>query len=48
MKLRFYTHYTMWYITPVLAITYEKNYYLSIDFIWIRWGISLELNNKEQ
>jgi len=48
MKIKFHdTHYSMWYITPVLAITYEKNHYLSIDLIWVRWGISVILKNNE-
>lgn len=46
MKLTPYKHYNNLYILPTLYITYETNYYLSIDIAWLKWGISIVLKNK--
>jgi hypothetical protein len=46
MKIQTYTYYNMWYVIPAIAITYETKYYLSIDMIWGKWGISIVIKNK--
>jgi len=47
MKIQTHTHYNMWYVIPALAISYEAKYYFSIDFIWMKWGVSLVIMDKE-
>lgn len=46
MKLNTFDHYNEWHIWPALYITYEKGYYLSIDAMWLKWGISLIIKDK--
>lgn len=46
MKLESYKHYNNFYILPALYVTYEKDYYLSIDMIWLKWGITLIIKDK--
>lgn len=46
MKIQFYNNYNMWYVTPALTVMYERDYYLSIDIMWIRWGVGIVLIDK--
>lgn len=46
MRINTFKHYNVWHILPALYVTYEKNYYLSIDIMWINRGISIIIKNK--
>ena len=46
MRLSTFDHYNEWHILPSLYITYEKDCYLSIDTMWLKWGISWVIKDK--
>jgi hypothetical protein len=45
MRVQIYRHYNVWHITPTIAMTYEKRHYTSIDVIWLKWGVSVIIND---
>jgi len=46
IKIIPFEHYSIWQVIPSLAVCYEKNYYLSIDLTWLKWGLSIVLKDK--
>ena len=46
MKIVPFEHYNVLYILPTLSMTYETNYYWSIEIIWLKWGISIVIKDK--
>jgi|LauGreDrversion4_2_1035121.scaffolds.fasta_scaffold909304_1 hypothetical protein len=48
MRVQTFRHYNMCYIIPTIAITYEKKYYTSIDIVWLKWGVSVIVNDVDK
>ena len=46
MRTEFYVHNNVWHLIPTILITTDGPLYLSVDFVWLKWGFSLIIKDK--
>ena len=40
MKVERYTHNNVWHLIPTVLITEDGPDFLSVDFVFLKWGVS--------
>jgi hypothetical protein len=44
--MKIINNYNNLYIIPTLCLYYEKDYYLYIELMWLKYGISIKIFDK--
>jgi hypothetical protein len=41
MRTETYVHNNVWHLVPTILITEDGPAFLSVDFVWLKWGFSI-------
>ena len=41
-----YVHNNVWHVIPTILITTDGPVYYSIDFVWLKWGVSWVIKDE--